>query len=207
MQIWHLTPDAWRDPHRVTPGIPVRLRIGTWPVEPRQQVHVELQVTSWAGMATTDRVPARWVENREQNSYWEAALGPFGDGDRITYRIAGSVGEATVATDEVTFVVGPVISGVRVDLVMPVGVEEGPRPRSGRHGYRVDDPGVLCQPYQAPRGGRRGDGERAVPESPPVRCPRVRIRQAPRITRLPPGTSWPRSRRWGLASRVTGITS
>lgn len=109
MQIWHLTPDAWRDPHRVTPGIPVRLRIGTWPVEPRQQVHVELQVTSWAGMATTDRVRAHWVENREPNSYWEAALGPFGDGDRITYRIAGSVGDATATTDEVTFVVGPVI--------------------------------------------------------------------------------------------------
>jgi alpha-amylase/alpha-mannosidase (GH57 family) len=109
MQVWHLTPDAGRDPHRVTPGIPVRLRIGTWPVEPGQQVHVEFRVVSWGGVATTGHVPARWVENRGGNSYWQAGLGPFRDGDRIAYRIAGSVGGAAVATDELTFVVGPVI--------------------------------------------------------------------------------------------------
>jgi hypothetical protein len=46
-QVWHLTPDAGRDPNRVTPGIPVGLRIGTWPVEPGQQVHGEFRAVSW----------------------------------------------------------------------------------------------------------------------------------------------------------------
>jgi hypothetical protein len=109
MQVWHLTPDASRDPHRATPGIPVRLRIGTWPIESRQQIHVEFQVTSWTGVATTNRARAHWVENRGENSYWEATLGPFGDGDRLSYRITGSGRGAAVVTDEVTFLVRPVI--------------------------------------------------------------------------------------------------
>jgi hypothetical protein len=91
LQVWHLTPDGWRGPPRATPGIPVRLRIGTWPVEPKQQVHVEFQVISWAGMVRTSRIRADWVENRGENSYWEAMLGPFDDGDRISYRITGVV--------------------------------------------------------------------------------------------------------------------
>ena len=34
MHVWHLTPDAPRSPHRVSPGERVILHIGTWPVEP-----------------------------------------------------------------------------------------------------------------------------------------------------------------------------
>jgi alpha-amylase/alpha-mannosidase (GH57 family) len=89
--------------------MPVRLRIGTWPVEPSQQVWVEFAVTSWGGITTTNRVRAHWAENRGENSYWETTLGPFDDGDRIRYRATASVGGNTSATDETAFAVGPAI--------------------------------------------------------------------------------------------------
>jgi alpha-amylase/alpha-mannosidase (GH57 family) len=89
--------------------VPVRLRIGTWPVEEGQQVHVDVQVTSWAGAVAARRICARWMENRGGNSYWEAALGPFGDGDRVGYRVAGSVRGSAVTADEAAFAVSPAI--------------------------------------------------------------------------------------------------
>lgn len=38
MNIWHLTLDAPRSPHWVSPGEGVNLSIGAWPNEPKQAV-------------------------------------------------------------------------------------------------------------------------------------------------------------------------
>ena len=110
MHVWHLTPDADREPRRVTPGAPVRLRIGTWPIEAGQAVVVEYHVTAAAsGLTMSARAPARWIENRGENSYWGATLGPFGDGDRVVYRVTGWVRGETVPMDRASFTVRPAI--------------------------------------------------------------------------------------------------
>ena len=109
MKVWHLTPDAGRQPWRVTPGGSVHLRIGTWPIEARQEVLVEFHVAPASGEARSGSVRACWTENSGENSYWAAALGPFADGDRVTYRVAGSRGRETAVTDYASFTVRPAI--------------------------------------------------------------------------------------------------
>lgn len=71
MNVWHLTPDADRDPRRVTPGIPVRLSIGTWPLEARQQVAVDYSVASASGVTTSGTVRASWMANRGESALLE----------------------------------------------------------------------------------------------------------------------------------------
>ena len=109
MNVWHLTPDTARWPQRVTPGAPVQLRIGTWPIEPGQEVLVEFHLRSAGGEARSGTVGARWVENRGQNSYWAATLGPFADGDRVTYRVVGTPRSETAVTGRASFAVGPAV--------------------------------------------------------------------------------------------------
>lgn len=109
MNVWHLTPDAPREPRRVTPGAQVELRIGTWPIEPRQDLTVEYRVTSASGEAAGGRTRARWVENRGENSYWTATLGPFKDGDHVDYRVVAAPGSANAATEWTSFRVRPAI--------------------------------------------------------------------------------------------------
>lgn len=62
MQVWHLTADASREPRRVTLGARVNLRIGTWPVEPGQQVIVEYRISLFGGLTAVGRAGAQWVE-------------------------------------------------------------------------------------------------------------------------------------------------
>lgn len=109
MHVWHLTPDAPREPSRVTPGFPVHLRVGTWPVEPGQEVTVEFSVTAWAGGTAGGRVQAQWVENLGENSYWTATFGPFSDGDRVRYRVVGSVRGETAVSEWASLTVRPAI--------------------------------------------------------------------------------------------------
>lgn len=109
MNLWHLTPDADRDPRRVTPGIPVRLSIGTWPLEPGQQVAVDYSVASAGGETTSGTVRASWMANRGENSYWSATLGPFADGDRVAYWITLSSRGERVVSDRVAFTVQPLV--------------------------------------------------------------------------------------------------
>ena len=98
MNVWHLTFDTPRWPSRVPPGAAGQLRIGSWPIEPGQEVAVEFSVTTWDGRMADGRLQARWAENQGENSYWCVALGPFADGDRVRYRVAGSIrGETTVS--------------------------------------------------------------------------------------------------------------
>src|SRR3972149_6548223 len=102
MNLWHLTPDAPREPTRVSPGELVRLGIGTWPIEPGQTVRVAYQVVARDGARADGEVSATWQLNEGPNSYWEAWLGPFSDGDRVIYEVRGGVGG--------TEVVGPTVS-------------------------------------------------------------------------------------------------
>jgi len=110
MNLWHLTPDAPRDPTRVSPGEAVRVRIGTWPIEPGQTVRVTYQVVARDGSRSDEEVAASWRLNDGPNSYWEAWLGPFTDGDRVTYHVRGGVGETEVVGPTASFSVGPKLS-------------------------------------------------------------------------------------------------
>lgn len=109
MNVWHLTPDAPREPRRVTPGCRVRLHIGTWPIAAGQEVVVEFVVTGADGCTAEARTRAAWTENRGPNSYWTAWLGPFRDGDRVRYRAKGTAGADSTVTDWVSFPVGAAI--------------------------------------------------------------------------------------------------
>lgn len=107
MQIWHLTPDAPRAPHRVSPGEPVRLTIGTWPIEPGQTAWVTYHVEHADGLHETGQTAAVWQRNEGVNSYWWAGIGPFIRGDRVSYTVHGRSPHHTVAGATAEFRVGP----------------------------------------------------------------------------------------------------
>src|SRR3972149_5303555 len=90
MTIWHDTDDAPRRPRRVSPTEAVELVIGTWPIAPGQSVRVEWEAQSAGGARTEGTTTAAWQHNSGVNSYWTARIGPFADGDRVTYTVRGS---------------------------------------------------------------------------------------------------------------------
>lgn len=96
MNVWHGKEDTPRLPTYPKAGEHISLRIGTWPIEPGQQVWVVFDNRHSDGATERGRVDARWVHNSETNSYWDAALGPFGPGDCVHYAVhaASSRGEA-----------------------------------------------------------------------------------------------------------------
>lgn len=107
MKVWHLTPDARRIPHRVSPGEPVALHIGTWPVEPGQAVWVTYEVMQADGNRRSGQVGAAWQHNDVANSYWCASLGPFARGDRVRYAIHGRSPQERAGGPAAEFRVGP----------------------------------------------------------------------------------------------------
>ena len=107
MNLWHLTPDAPREPSRVRAGEPVRLRIGTWPIESGQMVRVKYQVVALDGAHIDGEVTATWCFNEGSNSYWDAWLGPFSDGDRVSYDVLGRASEGSLVGPTASFLVGP----------------------------------------------------------------------------------------------------
>lgn len=107
MKLWHLTPDAPRHPLRVSADETVRLRIGTWPIEPGQSVRITFLVLSRDFERTEGVVAATWRHNEGPNSYWDASVGPFMDGDHVTYQVRGSVERTEVVGPTATFCVGP----------------------------------------------------------------------------------------------------
>ena len=107
MHVWHLTADAPRTPSRPSPGDPVVLDIGTWPVEDGQTVTVDVRVERASGGRDEARVPARWVENRDKNSLWRVELGAFARGDRVRYAIEGRSRQGVTAGPTSMFRVGP----------------------------------------------------------------------------------------------------
>ncbi len=107
MQLWHLTPDAPRTPHRVSAGAWVTLTIGTWPIEPGQEVWVTTVVEDATAATTASRIAAEWVRNEGTNSYWRAEIGPFADGDRVRYTLNARAPSGVVTSPSALFVVGP----------------------------------------------------------------------------------------------------
>ncbi len=89
MNLWHLTPDTPRFPFHVSAGENVNLQFGTWPIEEGQETWIEFRVMHPDGTEETGRVDGVWNVNRDGNSYWYLNFGPFGDGDRVEYRVMG----------------------------------------------------------------------------------------------------------------------
>lgn len=107
VHIWHLTADAPRTPHRVSPGETVSLTIGTWPIELGQRVSVSCRVDRASGAREEFSTQARWLENRPPNSYWRVDLGPFQRGDKVTYAVSGVSPQGVTAGPTGSFRVGP----------------------------------------------------------------------------------------------------
>lgn len=107
MQVWHLTSDAPRSPHRVSPGEPVTLHIGTWPIEQGQSVWMTYRVEHSDETAQEGRVEAFWRRNEGVNSYWHAEVAPFSKGDRVTYTVHGRSPQGEGVGPTASFRVGP----------------------------------------------------------------------------------------------------
>jgi hypothetical protein len=60
VKLWHLTADAPRIPQRVLPGDHVGVMIGTWPIEPGQEVWITYE-TDTGGGREEGRVQASWI--------------------------------------------------------------------------------------------------------------------------------------------------
>lgn len=103
LRVWHLTPDAPREPRRVAADERVRLGIGTWPISPGQSVWVTYRATAQA----SQRVDAVWERNEGANSYWVAELGPYSRGETVEYAVFASDGGRKVAGPVGRFRVGP----------------------------------------------------------------------------------------------------
>ena len=108
MIIWHGTADAPGPAPRIPPGRVVALVIGTWPIEPGQQVWVDWSVAGRGGSAH-GTATATWEHNEGGNSFWSASLGPFADGDRVTYTVSGSSGPETVSGGSFAATVKPTL--------------------------------------------------------------------------------------------------
>jgi alpha-amylase/alpha-mannosidase (GH57 family) len=109
MHIWHDRVDAPRRPSRVSPGEVAEITVGTWPIESGQSVQVLWEVLTGVGSRTGGTVAARWQRNDAGNSYWTAQLGPFVDGDRVTYTVAGASSDGAVQTPAAAFRVSPAL--------------------------------------------------------------------------------------------------
>jgi alpha-amylase/alpha-mannosidase (GH57 family) len=106
VNVWHLTPDAPRLPHRVRGGESVVIGAGTWPIEPNQRVWVEYTIEPAGDRPSPARMDAIWVGNEEANSYWRATLGPFTAGDRVAYEVCGSAPSGEAKGGSAEFQVG-----------------------------------------------------------------------------------------------------
>jgi hypothetical protein len=98
MNIWHDTVDAPRAPRRVSPAQQVDLTVGTWPIAPGQAVWITWDVVTFDGDRTAGLTAAHWQRNTDVNSYWKARLGPFAEGDQVSYTVQGSSYEGAVQT-------------------------------------------------------------------------------------------------------------
>lgn len=107
MQLWHSTVDAPRTPNRVSAGEWVTLTVGTWPIEPGQDVWITVGVRRRSGETVESRMQAAWQRNSGVNSYWRAEIGPFADGEVVHYTIHGRSAAHYVETAAPPFEVGP----------------------------------------------------------------------------------------------------
>ena len=98
MNIWHGTEDAPRTPRRVSSNQKVHLTVGTSPISPGQSVSVVWDRVAADGNRIQGTTAAQWQRNSDVNSYWTARLGPFADGDELSYAIHGSSRDGPVET-------------------------------------------------------------------------------------------------------------
>lgn len=104
MKLWYLTEHP---PQQVSPGEPVLLALGTWPIETGQSVQVEYVVEHQDKTTEYHTVDAIWQYNANGNSYWRAQIGPFGEGDRVNYYAQGHAPGSGAVTDASSFRVDP----------------------------------------------------------------------------------------------------
>ena len=109
MNIWHGTEDAPRTPRRVSPNQDMQVIVGTWPIAPGQSVWVTWHVFAVDGNRIEGTTAAQWQRNGDVNSYWTARLGPFADGDQVSYTICGSAGDGLVQTSTFTARIRPAL--------------------------------------------------------------------------------------------------
>lgn len=107
MTVWHDTDDAPRSPRRPAPADSIALTIGTWPIQAGQSAWVNWQTAGSDGTHRSGTSSARWQRNGGVNSYWTASLGPFADGDCVSYIVHGSSDEGTVQTPTFSFRIRP----------------------------------------------------------------------------------------------------
>lgn len=91
MVIWHNTEDAPRTPVEVFQNDKVVIWIGSYPIEPGQDIIVELKVSTKSSEEEPYCVRADWRYNDygRNNSYWTAIIGPFKSGEKVEYKIKG----------------------------------------------------------------------------------------------------------------------
>ncbi len=109
MNIWHDTTDTPRIPRRVSPGEQVDIIAGTWPIAHGQSVWVTWQTVAADGGITEGKAACAWTRNTDVNSYWTGRIGPFADGDRVTYTVHGSSPDGTAQTAATTVTVKPAL--------------------------------------------------------------------------------------------------
>ncbi len=105
MKLWHNTEDTPRLPEKVHQRQVVELWIGTYPIEPGQQVKVEWNVKHTDGYQERGNLPALWRYNEFAlgYSYWLATIGPFQKDDNVEYSIIGISGSCTLPREKFAF--------------------------------------------------------------------------------------------------------
>jgi hypothetical protein len=106
VEVWHLASDTPRLPRHPSADEFVRLRVGTWPIEPGQSVRAEARVRHSDGTEDRIQAEAMWSDNRGNNSYWAIALGPFRDGDEVAYAVRGAALAGNASGGDFSFRVG-----------------------------------------------------------------------------------------------------
>ncbi|MFO7547055.1 MAG: glycoside hydrolase family 57 protein, partial [Trueperaceae bacterium] len=110
MIVRHLQDDTPRRPHRVSPDERVELVVATDPVGPHQWVWIDYREwdpdreCSLPSEPTNEGCsPARWLRNGGGSSYWQAFVGPFRAGTRVTYNAWATSPEGDATSPEASF--------------------------------------------------------------------------------------------------------
>jgi hypothetical protein len=109
VELWHLAPDTPLFPAHPSARENVNLQIGSWPVQPHQEVWAVFSVVHSDGSRDHGRASAAWDRNEGADSYWSVDLGSFAEGDRVEYRVLGRDPSSEASAGPFHFEVGPKI--------------------------------------------------------------------------------------------------